>query len=100
MKITLSNGMTLEGTPEQIAEVAKRLGYPISKDFYESESKGVILISEMATTHLKNALLKMYSEWVDSLRTERVPKELFNKIMNGINDPTFIALLREYQKRE
>jgi len=68
MKTTLPNGLTLEGTAQQVISVASQLGYKISsKDFYTSSTHGAMYIKDMNTTHLRNAILKQYREWVATL---------------------------------
>ena len=57
------NGLEVTGTYEQIRAIGKAMGYENPfEDYYFSESKGLILISEMDSRHLRNALLKMVRE--------------------------------------
>ena len=102
MKITLPNGLAIEGTSEQIQEVLKSIGYKGIGDetYYFSESKGPVLITEMNSIHLRNAILKMYKEWVDELHKEENPKLVVNKILDGINDKTWVNMVKELANRE
>lgn len=100
MKITLPNGVTIEGTPEQVSDVGKKMGFDLQGDerYYWSISKGPILITEMETTHLKNAVLKIYREWVAGLSSLE-PAQIYRKIANGIDDKIWLAMVRELRSR-
>jgi hypothetical protein len=102
MKITLPNGLSIEGDSEQIQNVLNSLGYKGIGDgtYYYSDSKGPILIAEMNSMHLRNAILKFYKEWVDELHKETNPKKVVNQIVDGINDPTWVSMVKELNKRE
>lgn len=43
MKITLANGMVLEGSSEQIVDVMEKMGISGDDVFYRSESKGLLV---------------------------------------------------------
>lgn len=100
MKITLANGMILEGTDEQVVSVMEKMGVSGDGIFYRSDSKGLVLIKEMQSLHLRNAILKIYKEWIDSLYVLPEPKDVVNKILEGITDKTWIAMVEELNKRE
>lgn len=101
MKVTLPNGLVVEGTDIQVLETLAKLGYDsiLGTEYYHSSSKGLIKISEMETTHLRNAILKIYAQWVSDLHSITDPKELCNKMMEGITDKTWLALVKEYSTR-
>ena len=99
MKVTMKDGLVLEGTPQQIAETMTKLGISGSTLFYNSGTHGLILIQNMETYHLRNAIVKMYREWVEELRSISEPKMFVNKIVDGITDPTWIAMVEELSKR-
>lgn len=101
MKVTLNGGeLVLEGTQEQISKALDKLGISGDGVFYRSESKGLVLISEMQSIHLRNAILKRYTEWVDSLHKIAEPKEVVKAILDGPNDETWHAMVIELSKRE
>lgn len=100
MKVILENGMTLEGTEEQIVSVMEKMGLSGDGMFYRSETKGLLLIREMQSLHLRNAILKIYSEWVDSLHRIAEPREVVKSIVDGITDKTWIAMVKELSGRE
>jgi hypothetical protein len=101
IKVTLLNGMVLEGTSSQVNETLKKLGYESAPIYYYSASKGAwVLIKDMNTTHLKNAILKYYTDWVKELHSTTNPQKLIAKILDGIPDPTFQNMLKEYATRE
>lgn len=99
MEFKLPNGAVLTGTPEQVISTAKMLGYSVDDSlFYNSSTHGRVLINEMSTHHLKNALLKMYRDWAASL-SGLSEKDLVLALRNGCTDKTFINLLAEYVTR-
>lgn len=107
VKITLPNGLVVEGTPDQIQSLSEMLGFKtdLSKTHYNSSHKGWLLISEMETSHIKNALLKRYREWITKLgddnntSTTLAFRNVKNAVHTGPDDPTFIALYQELCKR-
>jgi hypothetical protein len=103
LKITLPNGISVEGTSEQVQEIIEKLGFVNmvgDETHYFSQTQGWILIKEMNTTHLRNAILKYYETWVHNLHELRNPKVLVDKIGAGISDRTWMAMLREYYTRK
>lgn len=107
MKITLTNGVTVEGTLEQINAVAKTFGltsvYPEDK-YYYSRSKGeYLLIKDMNTMHLRNAVLVMFGAWQSTLKTITDPRKLCMALGEGPDPkdyPTFYAMVKELYTRE
>jgi len=100
MKITLENGLVIEGTAEQVTGVLKSMGISGDGMFYNSGSRGLVLIREMNSIHLRNAILKQYSEWVDGLHRLSEPKEVVSAILGGIQDKTWIAMVQELASRD
>ena len=100
MKVTLANGMTIEGTESQVLAAAKALGQSVGNDgvYYNSTSRGLVRIVDMDNNHLRNALLKVYREWVASLSGQSNTVVL-NALRNGPSDKTFIALVAEFSRR-
>lgn len=99
-ELTLSNGLVLRGTPQQIAETVKALGITFEDGIhYLSESQGLLKISEMNTQHLRRAMLKMYREWVENL-TNLSRDGLIKAVQDGPNNLTFLALLQVYALRK
>lgn len=103
MKITLPNGLILEGELEQIKDVASKLGVPLtgSNTHYFSESHGgFIKITDMQTNHLRNSILKMYKEWINSLYdVSLTPRQLYRKLYDGPSDQTLVSMVRELNNR-
>lgn len=70
MRVTLSNGVVLDGTPAQVAETARKLGELVGNDgvWYLSHSRGLVRIVDMNEEHLRNALRRLLfeksNEWV------------------------------------
>lgn len=103
MKVTLPNGLTVEGTLEQVNAVVTSLGYKatVDTDYYYSKSRNeYLLIKDMNTTHLRNAILRFYEDWVKELHNIKNPQRVVRSIRDGINDPTWLAMVREYYTRE
>lgn len=102
MKLELSNGMFVEGSPAQIEEFlrhnpALRPAGPM----YHSETHGFIPIKDMDTNHIRNALLKLYKEWINELYRIANPLELSTTIVNGPGEEgsEFHHLLAELSRR-
>lgn len=100
MKYTLPNGATVEGTATQIVSIARALGYTVNLgNTYQSESQGTLLIDEMQTSHIRNALLKKYRAWAQNLNTAPNNRALLNALRNGPNDKEFTDLLTAFVVR-
>ncbi len=101
MKLTLGNGLIVEGTLGQIQEVARSLNVsvPSTDDgiHYNSSTKGLILISGMETNHLRNALLRRYADFVAGLRTKG-NLQVVNELANP-SDKTLVGLMAELTRR-
>lgn len=65
VEVDLGNGVVLRGPQSELASL---LGKVRLGPYYSSESRGLIPIKTMASEHIKNALLKKYREWLESLR--------------------------------
>lgn len=98
LSVTLQNGITIHGITE---EHLKRI---ISGDedgiHYLSATKGKIKIADMATPHLRNAILKFLRE---SLETAKFLKdeEFAEMLENGIaaKNITALAMIKEMSFR-
>lgn len=93
--------MVVEGTLDQVQAVARQFGESVVFDgdgvHYSSSSKGLIRISDMETTHLRNALLKRYAVFVADLRN-KANVQIAQEITNP-SDKTLIGLMAEFSKR-
>lgn len=102
MKITLTNGLVVEGTLEQVQQVAKTFGevVPFHGDgiHYNSSTHGLLRIRDMDTRHVRNATLKLYREWVNNLST-LTDRDLVLALRNGPTDKTLVGLIVELQRR-
>lgn len=98
MQVTL-NGVKMEGTSDQLAAIARSLGVSLNDGiYYVSSSRGLIRIEDMDDNHLRNAMLKMYREWVENLKVLH-GADLARAIRDGITDKTWIGLYTEFVKR-
>jgi hypothetical protein len=100
MRATLRDGTIIEGTVEQVQTIIAKIdGKFDPNQWYHSDSKGWVQISTMDAQWLRNALLKMYREWVANLSNDRDFHSLVRSLRNGPNDPTFTALLAAYIRK-
>ena len=101
MKITLGNGLIIEGSQKDVMDAIQKLGYGDQNEkFYNSSSRGLMLISEMETSHLRNAVLKLNREWAESLSRIDDPQDVVEAVETGNQDETFLAMLEELDDRE
>lgn len=99
MKVTLSNGLVIEGDQTQVVETVKKLGFNL-RGYYNSESKGLVKITDMHTSHLRNAILKYYEDWVNGLHSISNPQVLVERLITGIDDEMWIDMVKEYNTRK
>jgi hypothetical protein len=97
MNVTL-NGVRMEGTPAQIAEVARKLGVAVDNDgvHYLSQSRGLIRIDQMSEEHLLRTIRKRLREWASGLQNKE-GLELLTALSAGRNDVTTNAMVVRYQ---
>lgn len=100
MRVVVNDRLTLEGSEADVLEALKFLGIKREAYMYKSESRGWLAISEMQSDHLRNAMLKIYQQWVNSLHAIKEPKKLVSAIVDGCDDPTFTAMVVELSKRK
>lgn len=105
MKATMPDGTILEGTPEEVEEYLKAVSGKSPTEYYNSKTKGWIKISEMNSSHIRNAFLKLYREWLDSAPSWRMaikpdPKTFVRYIANGFANITALAMLKELKSRD
>lgn len=110
MKYQFKNGAKVEGTLDQILTIAKTLSETVDlkkieggtpKGYYPSETKGIIKISEMHATHIKNALLKESKSYYVNLGKEKInDKEFLNKYIALGDQPLVVELVSELIKRK
>lgn len=103
MKVILPNGITVEGTLDQINSVRKTFGYDalFSPDgvHYKSQSRGVIKIADMNDTHIKNAIRKIWANAISSIDTTVSNQEFITTLNKPATDLTLIGLLAELISR-
>lgn len=92
MEVTL-NGVTMRGTPEQLAEIARKLGVELGNDgiWYNSTSRGLIMISQMEENHVRNTIAKRYKAHFENLKG--LDSVAFAKALSGPQDKTTVALV-------
>ncbi len=71
--LTLPNGLELKGKKDDVVKGALAMGYTLKdlypeKEYYESASKGMLLISGMQTNHLINASHLKVKEYLEHVK--------------------------------
>lgn len=100
MRVIVNDRLTLEGNEKDVLEALKFLRIEKESYMYKSESRGWLVISEMQSDHLRNAMLKIYQQWVDSLHSIKNPMDVVNAVVEGCTDKTFVAMVLELSKRK
>lgn len=100
MRVTLANGLVLEGTVDQVVASAKALGFPVGEDgtFYMSSTRGLIRIKDMESQHIRNAISKRARIYADGLRTLDTT-QFVKAVTTRLNDATTVGLINEYVNR-
>ena len=104
---TFSDGTKFTGTLEQLHAVAKTLGLKLTgvgktpRGYYESESKGLVKISELNDHHIRRALLKRSKDYFTEVydRSDSISTFL-KKYTNLTADTTIVDLYTELEKRK
>lgn len=96
--VTLSDGMVLTGTRDQVERAAKNLGYNLSGMYFSSSTNSYMPITSMDTTHLRNAIHKIHREWVDSLNGLSA-RDYVKAMSAGPTTANFTNLYNELRKR-
>ena len=102
MEITLPNGVKINGKAEDISEILSKMGIELDETlYYYSDSRmEYVRITDMVTMHLRNAILKIYANWVARLRDSATPREMVALMKEGHISTGFVALVAELSKRE
>ncbi len=103
MELTLKDGTILRGEPDELSRIIKRIGETDGEDLarfrvYKSSSKGSLLISEMNSRHIQNAICKLYREWAAELNKKPIPMFL-DLLRRGPNSPTILGMVEELANR-
>lgn len=110
IKYKFANGVTITGSAEQVLEYAKligevvdpkNLGDAIPRGYYDSKTKGLLKISEMADFHIVNALNKLCVDYYSSLKPTKDLdlKEYLKKFVGLTDDPEIEDLYTELVNR-
>ena len=98
-KVTLPSGVTIEGEGEDFRKTLEHLGYKEDDGIhYSSSSKGVVLIKEMASNHIQNAICKIYRDWAADLNKKPIPQFIY-MLHDGPSTKTMMSLIEELAKR-
>lgn len=105
VEVTLEDGTKIKGTEEQVISIIKRLGYSqdiMDNCYYDSKSKGRILITDMDSQHIKNAYVREIRESLASYRFKDMTDFVeFASIFTGteIETRTCSNLIEELERR-
>lgn len=112
-EFTLKSGIKLTGTPEQIIEAASKIapgefvflpGYS-PKGYYQSKSKGWVKITEMSVDHIRNALIRNFTEKLQILGRKRfgtayTPMMFLVELQSLATDSLLSELIDELSRRK
>jgi len=101
-RITLTTGVVVEGEGKALYDTLRALGVHLLDDgrHYVSESKGIIVIKDMPTPHLRNAIFKQYREWLESVATSKDSDAVvLHHLEAGPQHKTMLGLVEEFTKR-
>lgn len=104
VEVQLPNDLQLKGSSEQVLAAMKCLGYSLeSIDTYYSKSSGKsVLISSMASPHIRAAILKILREYVDGLKANQMTNDHLLTVLDTIGSTTSVGmskLVNELRKR-
>jgi len=97
-RITLPNGTIIEATEAMVARLLKGVEDGVH---YNSSTHGRVVIADMATSHIKNAIAKILREYLEYIRTSVSTVEFVTVLKNGLGSDnlTFLALVKELSIR-
>lgn len=81
MYIFKVDDIEIRGTKEKVKTILHKLGY----EYYESSSKGLILLKDMDDEHIRNAIIKLSKEVFDAMRKEPMESFISRLGSNGLN---------------
>jgi hypothetical protein len=96
--VTLKNGIKIEGASDEL--IKSLLKEEEDGEHYDSATHGKIKIKDMATPHLKNAVLKSLKDEIDSVRgLDRA--SIVNHLKRGLGTGsiTTLAMVKELSRR-
>jgi len=101
-RITLPNGVVLEGEGAEFRKTLESLGIDKIDDgvHYGSTTKGVVAIKEMATPWIKNSICKIYRDWASELSEVKDLKVFVERLHNGPSNQTMMGLIKELTTRK
>lgn len=94
--ITTKSGITLTGSVEDVTSALKKLGETPTSDsmlYYSSSHRKYIRISDMNEFHLRNAISKLYREWLTKIAKFEI-REFIKALTQGPNDALFLTLVK------
>lgn len=112
IEYSFSNGVTLNGTAEQLLKYAAfigesinptRLGGVIPKGYYYSTSHGLMKIADMDTVHLVNALNKRTVDYYNNIRPKHKEfdlKQYLHDFLSLVESPEIEEMYMELSSRK
>lgn len=102
--VTTDAGVKIVGPADAVRQLVGTVAFDraVNNDeWYHSSSKGFIRVNKMASQHIKNAIIKIYNEWLNSLRMAERPSEFIVLLNDGPQKEKVISgLARELERRK
>lgn len=101
------DGTEVTGTLEQLQSIAKSMGCKLTnfktcpRGYYPSKSKGMMKISEMNDWHIRRALVKRSTDYLNGIYDNKnTNSEFLSKFAKLIDDQVVSDLFTELKKRK
>lgn len=99
--IEFKNGMKVTGTLEQVMKIANDYGEPFdeSKCYYSKTKEKLILLKDMNSQHIKNAIMKTTLDHYSTIDKMQTSREFLNEYFKLENDENLKKLIKELSTR-
>lgn len=101
--LTTMEGIKITGPVEKVRELVGDINFTAAVDpnvWYLSRSKGLIKIRQMASAHIRNAILVKIKDWENDMKLAGDPKEFAALLKQGtLNDKVVSGLIKELDRR-
>lgn len=99
LTVTLPDGTVISGTQNQVNSVMKAMGLFVPDGVhYKSSHLGIVRIVDMETNHLRNALMKLYRDWLTEV-AKQPNTEMLRMLQEGPRSVTVLAMVKELRNR-
>lgn len=103
-----ANGSSIEGTIEQLSQIAAILGETLEASklkiipdgYYASSTKGLMKIEDMATYHIKNAICRRTIDYLEEIQKEKIKgTDFIKKFLALAENEQLVSLFEVLNKR-